>query len=112
MGDDGELELTVVSFLSVDILSAIMLLIVLIHFAFTPTFEPSMSPQKQKNLARACPIIDFLLLCKVQLSVCVLSVTHRTTGCGSSLTFQDANKHRGMEKQTDANKETKVKNQN
>jgi len=69
-----------------------MFLIVLIHFAFTPKFEPIMSPQK--NLARACPIIDFLLMCKVQLRALVLSVTHRMTGCGSSLTFQDANKTR------------------
>ena len=75
--------------LSLDILSAITFSIVLIHLAFTPTFEPIRNPQK--NLARALPIFDFLLVCKVQFSALVLSVTHRTTGYGSSLIFRDAN---------------------
>ena len=73
-----------VSFFSLQILSAIFLT-VLIHFALTPTFEPIKSPQK--NLAKAQLILNFLLICKVQLSAVVLSVTHKTTGCGSSLIF-------------------------
>ena len=32
--------------LSLDILSAITFLVVLIHLAFTPTFEPISNPQK------------------------------------------------------------------
>ena len=52
--------------------------IVLIHFALIPTFEPIRRPQK--NLARARPILDFLDVWIVQLSVLVLSVTHKTTG--------------------------------
>ena len=74
-----------VSFFSLKILSAISFSTVLIHFALTLTFEPIKRPQK--NLARARPILDFLLVCRVQLSALGLSVTHKTTGCGSSLTF-------------------------
>jgi hypothetical protein len=79
------LEFVDVSFFSLDILLAILFSTVLIHFALTPTFEPIKSPQK--NLARAPPIFDFLLVCKVQLSALVLLVTHKTTGNGSSLIF-------------------------
>ncbi len=53
--------------------------------ALIPTFEPIKRPQK--NLARAQPMLDYLLVCRVQLSALVLSVTHKTTGWGSSLTF-------------------------
>jgi hypothetical protein len=82
------LESVEVSFFSLEILSAIIFSTVLIHLALMPTFEPIKSPQK--NLARAQPILDFLLVCKVQFSALVLSVTHKTTGCGSSLIFWDA----------------------
>jgi hypothetical protein len=75
--------------LSLDILSAITFLVVLIHLAFTPTFEPISNPQK--NLAKARPMIDFLLVCKVRFSALVLSVTHNTTGCGSSVIFLFSN---------------------
>ena len=75
--------------LSLDILSVITFLVVLIHLAFTPTFEPISNPQK--NLAKARPMIDFLLVCKVQFSALVLSVTHITTGCGSSVIFLFSN---------------------
>jgi hypothetical protein len=51
---------------------------VLIHLAFIPTSEPLKRPQK--NLARARPIADFLLVCKVQFKALVLLVTHRMTG--------------------------------
>jgi hypothetical protein len=74
-----------VSFFSLKILTAISFSAVLIHFALSPTFEPIKRPQK--NLARARPILDFLLVCRVQLSALVLSVTHKTMGCGSLLTF-------------------------
>ncbi len=47
--DEGDLELAMLSTLSLDILSAIMFSIVLIHLALTPTFEPIRMPQK--NLA-------------------------------------------------------------
>ena len=83
------MELVLMTSLSLDILLAITFLMVLIHLAFTPTFEPIRMPQK--NLARALPMFDFLLVCNVQFNALVLSVTHKTTGCGSSLTFQDAN---------------------
>ena len=78
--------LVVVSFFSLEILSAISFSTVLIHFVFTPTFEPIKRPQK--NLAKALPMIDYLLVCKVQLSELVLSVMHKTTGCGSLLIFR------------------------
>ncbi len=71
--------------LSLDILSAITFLVVLIHLAFTPTFEPISNPQK--NLAKARPMIDFLLVCKVQFIALVLSAMHITTGCGSYVCF-------------------------
>ncbi len=71
--------------MSLDILSAMIFSIVLIHFAFIPTSEPIKRPRK--NLARARPIADFLLICKVQFNALVLSVTHRTTGWGLSLIF-------------------------
>jgi hypothetical protein len=73
------------STLSLDILSAIMFSIVLIHLALTPTFESIRRPQK--NLARALPTINFLLVCRVQFGALVLSVIHRVTGCGLSLIF-------------------------
>jgi len=82
------LESVEVSFFSLEILSAITFSTVLIHLALMPTFEPIKSPQK--NLARAHSIIDLLLVCKVQFSALVLSVTHKMTGCGSSLIFRDA----------------------
>ncbi len=72
--------------LNLDILSAITFSKVLIHFAFTPTLDPIRRPQK--NLAKALPMIDFLLVCKVQLSALVLSMMHNTTGCGSSFIFR------------------------
>ena len=75
--------------LSINILLAMMFLIVLIHFALTPTFEPIRTPQK--NLAKALPIIDFLLVCNIQFSTLVLSVTHRMTGCGWLVIFRVAN---------------------
>jgi hypothetical protein len=74
-----------VSFFSLKILSAISFSTMLIHFALTPTFEPIKRPQK--NLARARPILDFLLVCRVELSALVLSVTRKMMGCGSSLTL-------------------------
>ncbi len=79
------MEFVNVSFFSLDILSAILFSTMLIHFALTPMFEPIKSPQK--NLARARPILAFLHVCKVQLSALVLSVTHKTTGYGTSLIF-------------------------
>ncbi len=75
------MELAKLSTLSLDILSAIMFLMVLIHLALTPTFEPIRRPQK--NLASALPIGHF--------SALVLSVTHRMTGCGLLLIFLVAN---------------------
>ena len=83
-----DVEAVEVSFFSLEILSAISFSTVLIHLALIPTCEPIKSPQK--NLASARPILDFLLVCKVQLSALVLSVTHKMTGCGSSLIFRDA----------------------
>ncbi len=77
-----------VSFFSLEILSAILFLTVLIYFASTPMFEPIKSPQK--NLVTARPILDFLLVCNVQLSAVVLTVTHKTTGYRSLLIFWDA----------------------
>ncbi len=61
-------------FLEPRILSAILFSTVLIHLALIPTCEPIKSPQK--NLAKARPILDFLLACKVQFNVLLLSVTH------------------------------------
>ena len=88
--DEGESELVLLkTSLNLDILSAIIFSMVLIHFAFMPTFESIKSPQK--NLARALPMVDFLLVCKVQFKALVLSVTHSTTGCGLLLTLQDSN---------------------
>ena len=87
--EEDDLGLVSMSAFSLDILSAIRFSIVLIHFAFTPTSDPIKRPQK--NLARALPIIDFLLVCKVQFNALVLSVTHDMTGYGSSLTLRDAN---------------------
>ena len=75
---DEDVGFVGVSFLSLEILSAISFSIVLIHFALKPTFEPIRRPQK--NLARARPILDFLDVWIVHLSSLVLSVTHKTTG--------------------------------
>jgi hypothetical protein len=72
--------------LNLDILLAITFLMVLIHFAFTPMLDPIRRPLK--NLAKALPMIDFLLVCKVQLSTLMLFVTHNTTGCGLSVIFR------------------------
>ena len=72
--------------LSLEILSAKMFLRELIHLAFTPRFEPINNPQK--NLAKTWRMIDFLLVWSVQFKALVLSVTHSTTGCGSSLTLR------------------------
>ena len=74
---EDDLESVVVSFFSLKILSATLSLTVLIHFALIPTFEPIKRPQK--NLARARPMLDFLLVCRVQLSALVLSVMHKKT---------------------------------
>ena len=82
------MESVEVSFFSLEILSAITFSTVLIHFALMPKYEPIKSPQK--NLARARPILDLLLVCKVKFSALVLSVTHKTTGYGSSFIFRDA----------------------
>jgi hypothetical protein len=71
--------------LSLKILLDILLLMVLIHFAFIPTLEPIM--RLQTNLARAQLMMNFLLVWRVQLSALVLSVMQRTIGCGSSLIF-------------------------
>ena len=87
--EEEDVRLVLMSAFSIDILSAITFLIVLIHFAFTPTFEPIKRPQK--NLARALAIIDFLLVCKVQFKALVLLVTHSTTGYRSSMTSHVAN---------------------
>jgi hypothetical protein len=51
---------------------------VLIRFAFMPTSEPIKSPQK--NLAKAQPMKDFLLVCIVQFLALMLSVTQSTIG--------------------------------
>ena len=67
---------------SLEILSAIMFSMVLIHLALIPILDPISRPQK--NLASALPMIDFLLVCKVQFKALVLSVTHNNTGYGSS----------------------------
>ena len=75
--------------LSLEILLAILLLMVLIHFALILTLEPIRRPQK--SLARARPMINFLLMRRVQLSMLVLSVTQSTIGCGLSLIFCVAN---------------------
>mgnify|MGYP007121700953 CR=1 FL=1 len=64
--------------LSLNILSAIAILVVLIHFVLIPTRKPIRSPQK--NLARAQPMMDFLLVCIFQFLALVLSVTQSTTG--------------------------------
>ncbi len=62
-------------------LSAILFLSVLIHFALIPTLELMRRPQK--NFAKACPMIDFLDVCMVQFFALMLSVMHNTTGLGS-----------------------------
>ena len=69
------MESVEVSFFSLEIFSTIIFSTVMINLALTPTFDAIKSPQK--NLARAQPILDFLLLCKVQFSMLVLSVTHK-----------------------------------
>jgi hypothetical protein len=86
---EDDVELVAMSFLSLYILSAITFSTVLIHFALMPTFEPISRPQK--NLARALPIINYLLVCSIQLSALVLSVTHKTSGCRSLLTLVFSN---------------------
>ncbi len=83
---EDDLESVVVSFFSLEILSATLFSTVLIYFALIPTFERIKRPQK--NLAKARPMLDFLLVCRVQLSALVLSVMHKTTGGGSLLTFR------------------------
>jgi hypothetical protein len=74
--------------LSLDILLAITFLVVLIHFALISTHEPIRS--LQKNLTRAQPMMDFLLMWRVQLSALVLLVMQRMTGYGLLLTLQVA----------------------
>ncbi len=69
--------------MSLDIASAILFSSVLIHFALIPTLELIRRPQK--NLARACPIIDFFDVWMVKFLALMLSVMHRMTGLGSSL---------------------------
>ncbi len=75
---EDDLESVVVSFFNLKILSETSFLTVLIHFTLIPTFEPIKRPQK--NLVRAQPMLDFLGVCRVQLSALVLSVMHKTTG--------------------------------
>jgi hypothetical protein len=75
--------------LSLEILLAISLLMVLIYFALIPTLEPIRRPQK--NLARARPMINFLIVWRVQLSARVWSVMQSTIGCGPKLIFCVAN---------------------
>jgi len=70
-------------FLTLEISSAILFDSVLIHLALMPTSEPIRRPQK--NLAKARPIIDFLQVCIVHFFALILSVTHSTTGWGSSV---------------------------
>jgi hypothetical protein len=48
---EDDLELVVVSFFGLEILSAILFSTVLIHFVLMPMFEPINRPQK--NIARA-----------------------------------------------------------
>jgi len=92
--EDDDFGLVSMTAFNLNILLAItFLLVVLIHFAFTPIFR-----RPQKNLVRALPIFDFLLVCKVQFNALMLSVTHETTECGSSLTFQDVNVTRDAQK--------------
>ncbi len=79
--------------LSLNILLVITFLVVLIHFALIPTCKPIRSPQK--NLARARPMMDFLLVWRVQLSVLALLVMQRTTGYGSLLTLRVAKSDEG-----------------
>ena len=74
---------------SLENLSSIMFSMVLIHLALIPILDPISRPQKK--LASALPMIDFLLVCKVQFKALVLSITHNMTGYGSSLTLQFAN---------------------
>ncbi len=57
-------------FFSLEIFSAILFSVVLIHLAFTPTFEPIRRPHK--NLARALPIIIFCLYAKSSSMQCVI----------------------------------------
>ena len=65
-----------------EILSATSFLSVLIQVELMPSGESICSPQK--NLASALPIIERLLVCKVQFRALVLSVTLKITGYGSS----------------------------
>jgi len=91
-GDDVglvDLSLNILSAITFSVVLIHLALVVLIHLAFTPTFEPISNPQK--NLAKARPMIDFLLVCKVQFSALVLSVMHITTGCESSVIFLFSN---------------------
>ena len=71
--------------LSLKILLAISLSVVVIHFALIPTLEPIR--RLQKNLARARPMINFLLVWRVQLSALVLSMMQSTIRCELSLIF-------------------------
>ena len=73
------------SFFRREMLSAIMLAFVLIHWELMPSGE--LINSRQKNLARSWPIFDFLQAPVVQLSEEVLSVTLRRTGYGSSVKF-------------------------
>jgi hypothetical protein len=64
---------------------AILLSLVLIHWELIPSGELIRS--EQKNHARSLPILDFLRVWLVQLSAEALSVTLRSTGCGSTIMF-------------------------
>ena len=70
-------------FLTLEILSAILLTLVLIHSALMPTSDPIKRPQK--NLAKARPIIDFLQIRIVHFLALILSVTQSTTRWGLSV---------------------------
>ena len=77
-----------------EILSAITLAFVLIHCELMPSGE--LMSNKQKNLVRSQPILDFLQAPVVQLSKDVLLVTLTRTGCRSlvmldvKITWSDA----------------------
>jgi hypothetical protein len=70
---EDSLESVVVSFFSLEIISAILFSTVLIHYALIPMFDPI--NRTQKNLARAQPMLDFLLVkCPVKRT-CVICDT-------------------------------------
>ncbi len=78
-----------------DMLSAILLLLVLIHWELIPSSELIRS--EQKNCARSQPSLDFLQERLVQQRAEALSVMLRCTGCGSSIMFFVANTCRNVQ---------------